>query len=84
MMKMKIPPTLHKVERPPKPITADARWATSAQVCNRYSRSQMWLWRKLRDDPDFPKPAYDGKRMAFSVPELDAYDRALLSKRIGA
>jgi predicted DNA-binding transcriptional regulator AlpA len=75
----------HKRAAPvPKPITADTAWATSAQVLRRYSRSQMWLWRKIKHDPAFPKPVYDGRWMMFSVAELDAYDRALLSKRVGA
>ena len=56
-----------------KPIPPDALWMTSTQVCRRYGgKSYMWLWRKVRYDPDFPKPRYDGRLQHFSVPEFDA------------
>lgn len=71
--------------RPAKPIPADAIWLTSNQVCARYgAKSQMWLWRKIKRDPDFPKPVYFGRMMMFLVAELDAYDHGLISKRVGA
>ena len=67
--------------RPAKAIPADALWITSNQVRARYGgKSDMWLWRKIKHDPDFPKPTYDGRLMQFSVPALDDYDR----KKIGA
>src|SRR5215208_6854186 len=41
----------------PNPAPADAKWITSNQCCDRYGgRSQMWLWRKVKFDPAFPKP----------------------------
>jgi hypothetical protein len=65
---------------PPK----GARWLTSNQVLARYGgRSQMWLHRKLLNDPEFPRPAYDGRYRIFPVDELDAYDAALLAAREG-
>jgi hypothetical protein len=68
--------------RRPKPLPPDAVWATSLQVRARYGgTSDMWLYRKLKNDPDFPKPSYDGPLMMFSVAELEAYDRKLLSKK---
>jgi hypothetical protein len=70
--------------RPPKLLPADAVFATSAQVCRRYGgKSRMWLWRKLRDDPAFPRPTHDGPHMMFAVAELNDYDRALISKKTG-
>jgi hypothetical protein len=70
--------------RAAKPIPADAVWMTSNQLRARYGgKSHMWIVRKLRNDPDFPKPAYDGRMQIFSVAEFDEYDRLLLSKRSG-
>jgi predicted DNA-binding transcriptional regulator AlpA len=66
----------------PKPLPPDAVWATSLQVRARYGgTSDMWIYRKIKHDPDFPKPSYLGRLMMFSVSELDQYDRKLLSKK---
>jgi predicted DNA-binding transcriptional regulator AlpA len=71
--------------RPAKPVPADAVWMTSNQVCARYGgKSHMWLWRKIKRDPAFPKPVYFGRMMMFSVAEQDDYDRGIISKRVGA
>lgn len=35
----------------------------------------MWLERRLKNDPDFPKPTYFGRLRFWKVAELDAYDR---------
>jgi predicted DNA-binding transcriptional regulator AlpA len=43
----------------------------------------MWLWRRIKDDPDFPKPVYMGRRRLFSLAALDDYDRSLLQKMVG-
>jgi hypothetical protein len=67
--------------RDPKPILPGARWAGSKQVCIRYGKSLMWLWRKIHHDPRFPKPVYDGRLQIFNIAELDEYDRQLLSQR---
>jgi predicted DNA-binding transcriptional regulator AlpA len=55
------------------------RYSTANQVCERYGgRSKMWLWRKLRNDPKFPRPMEMGKNLRlFDDGELDAYDAAL-------
>ena len=67
------------------PIPPDAVFASSVQVRNRYGgKSEMWLWRKLRNDPNFPKPRYDGRLMQFVVSELNAYYRKLIGKTGGA
>jgi hypothetical protein len=64
------------------PIPPDAIWISARQVCQRYGgRSHMWLDRKLRNNPDFPRPAYDGRIRIFRVAELDDYDRALIAAR---
>jgi hypothetical protein len=61
-----------------KPVPADARWLSGKQVRDRYGgKSEMWLFRKLRDDPDFPRPRYSGHLKIFSVDQLDEYERNL-------
>ena len=54
-------------------------YSTATQVRERYgNRSAMWLWRKLRDDPRFPRPLDMGRNLKlFDDAELDAYDLAL-------
>jgi hypothetical protein len=70
--------------RAAKPVPVDAIWMTAKQVCRRYgNKSEMWLFRNIKNNPDFPKPSYQGRMKIFSVAEFDAYDRLLLSKRIG-
>jgi hypothetical protein len=63
------------------PLPIGAKWATPIQVCDRYGgKSDMWLWRKIKDDPNFPKPFYMGRRRLFLVAALDAYDLSLIQK----
>jgi hypothetical protein len=67
--------------RPPKPVPVDAIWITARQVRRRYGDlSEMWLWRKLRDDPDFPQPYFNGHLRTWKVPELDAYDLKMATR----
>ena len=51
------------------------RWLTGPQVCVRYGeRSHVWMWRKDKTDPDWPKPMWlDGKKH-YAEDQLDAYD----------
>ena len=40
---------------PPKNCVRFKRYLTGPQVCERYGgRSLVWLWRKLKADPNFP------------------------------
>jgi predicted DNA-binding transcriptional regulator AlpA len=53
------------------------RYLTSAQVLERYGgRSQMWLWRRLKYDPRFPKPLKISGRQYFDEEALDRFDHA--------
>jgi len=54
-------------------------YSTARQVRERYGdRSGMWLWRKLKSDPKFPRPMSMGKNLRlFDDDELDAYDASL-------
>ncbi|WP_439399275.1 hypothetical protein ACRQ5Q_17900 [Bradyrhizobium sp. PMVTL-01] len=67
--------------RKPSPLPDDAAWATASQVCRRYGRrSLMWLWRKL-NDPQFPKPRYEGRLRLYEVAALNQYDRDVLKRK---
>jgi hypothetical protein len=53
------------------------RYSTAPQVCERYGgRSAMWLWRKLKFDPNFPRPFVIASRRYFDEDELDQFDNA--------
>jgi hypothetical protein len=68
--------------RKPVPAPDDAKYLTSNQVRARYgNRSAMWLYRKNRHDPVFPKPFYFGRMQMFLVADLDAYDATLIQRR---
>jgi predicted DNA-binding transcriptional regulator AlpA len=50
---------------------------TAVQVRQRYGNaSDMWLWRRLRDDSNFPRPIEIRKRRYWKLSELIAWERA--------
>jgi hypothetical protein len=67
--------------RAPAPIPPDARWITSKQLRAYFGGlSDMWVVRKIRDDPDFPRPRYNGHMKFFSVAEIEAYEKKLATQ----
>jgi hypothetical protein len=71
--------TTHKSKRGPS-VPSRKRYATADQILKRYgNRSKMWLFRTLKNDPEFPRPftAGNGKRYRlWDEDELDSYDEA--------
>jgi hypothetical protein len=68
--------------RRPVPIPTDAVWISGRQVRARYGdRSHMWLVRKIRNDPNFPRPTYFGRLQFFRSAKLDEYDRDCIDKQ---
>jgi predicted DNA-binding transcriptional regulator AlpA len=60
------------------------RYLTAAQVKRRYGDvSDMWLWRRFKNDPHFPKPLRhtNGGPRIWDEAELDAYDETLKQER---
>jgi hypothetical protein len=54
-------------------------YLTSGQVRERYgNRSDMWLWRKLKYDPKFPRPMVTGRLRLWDEDKLDQYDDACM------
>ena len=50
-------------------------YLNAPQLKHRYGgRSDMWIWRRLVDDPDFPKPFVMGKQRYWRLSELLAYE----------
>jgi predicted DNA-binding transcriptional regulator AlpA len=37
-------------------------------------RSDMWLWRRLENDPDFPRPIRIGRKRYWRLSELLAFE----------
>jgi hypothetical protein len=67
--------------RKPVPVPPDAKWISTKQLLARYgNRSAMWAWRKIENDPDFPKPTYFGRNQMHSVALLDAYDELIIAR----
>jgi predicted DNA-binding transcriptional regulator AlpA len=57
----------------------------AAQVRARYGGcSDMWIWRRLKGDPDFPRPVYIAKRRFWRLGELVVWERALASRPVAA
>lgn len=51
-------------------------WLSSRQVLTRYGgRSAMWLWRKVKQDPSFPRPVYFGRLQFYRLDLLEEYER---------
>jgi predicted DNA-binding transcriptional regulator AlpA len=56
--------------------SADDRYLSAKQVRARYAdASDMWLWRRLNDDSDFPKPLEICGRRFWKLSGLIAWER---------
>jgi hypothetical protein len=52
-------------------------YLTAPQVRQRYgNKSDMWLWRMLREEPQFPRPIVIRRNRYFRLRELVAYEAA--------
>lgn len=57
----------------------------TSQLRARYGGvSHMWVERRLKDDPDFPRPLYIAKRRFWRVAELIAWERCVEGRTIAA
>jgi predicted DNA-binding transcriptional regulator AlpA len=58
------------------------KFLTVAQICARWGdRSTMFVERKLRDDPRFPRPMKLGGRLRlFDEAEIEAYERGFVAR----
>lgn len=52
------------------------------QLRKRYGDvSHMWVERRKKDDPTFPKPVYFGTRRYWNVRALEVWERTAASRR---
>jgi predicted DNA-binding transcriptional regulator AlpA len=67
----------------PKPKTRNTTdgYLRAPELCKRYGVSDMWLWRRLRDDPSFPKPMRINRIRYFRISELEAWERRQQRRR---
>ena len=76
------PPPRQRETRPPDP---HAKYATASQVRLRYGgRSEMWLSRILKNDPDFPRFIKIGRFRFFDIAQLEACARPSQSRGVTA
>ena len=60
------------LDRPTQTLPANR---TGVQTSLRQRQDGMWIYRKVRFDPAFPKPLVINQRHYFDEDELDNYDR---------
>jgi predicted DNA-binding transcriptional regulator AlpA len=59
----------------------NAEFLNSKGLRQRYGGvSQMWIHRRLLNDPRFPRPSLIGKRRYWKISDLTNYERALATK----
>jgi predicted DNA-binding transcriptional regulator AlpA len=64
------------------PDTTEKTFLTSAQLRTRYGgRSHMWLERRLKSDPLFPRPQYFGRLRFWDRAAIEAWERATATGR---
>ena len=52
-------------------------YGPAREICDFFSRSDMWLWRTLRDDQNFPRPKYLNGRRLFNWGAIYDYAESL-------
>ena len=55
----------------------------SRQLRERYANvSEMWIWRRLHGDADFPKPLVIEKRRMWKLSDLEKWERKRASHEV--
>lgn len=49
-------------------------YLTARQVCERYGRSSIWVYRRVKNDPQFPRPIFIAGQKYFRLADLEAYE----------
>lgn len=63
-------------------IPAGAKCVTPKAACAKFSRGKSWLWDRVKNDPEFPRPLYTAPGAPlFLEHELDAYVAKLAAAR---
>jgi predicted DNA-binding transcriptional regulator AlpA len=63
----------------------DGKFGTMQQVAAHYGGTVMLIYRRMKNDPTFPKPVYFGnvKKPYFIWKEIEAWDAAAIAARDG-
>lgn len=69
-------------KRKDRAVPDDAIYVSVAQLRRRYGGiSRMWLFRRLRDDPTFPKPTNLGQGTRYwRIADLEVWERSVAAK----
>lgn len=54
-------------------IPSGAKCLKPANARKKLDRGNSWLWDRVKNDPDFPKPIYLGTSPVFLEHEIDAW-----------
>jgi hypothetical protein len=61
------------------------KYVTVAMLRARYADvSAMWVERRLKDDPSFPRPIFFGRLRFFDLSEIERWEQAQILKSSGA
>jgi hypothetical protein len=62
-------------QRPVRPVPPDATYMSGRQLRRRYGDvSHMWIERRLKNDPDFPRPEFFGSQRFYKISAVEAYE----------
>ncbi|GAC1626749.1 MAG: hypothetical protein NVS9B10_15000 [Nevskia sp.] len=62
-------------------VPAGAKCLPPKKAGAKFDRSVSWVWKRLKEDPEFPRPFYLGKNApVFIESELDQYLAAMTEK----
>jgi hypothetical protein len=68
--------------RPARPTPPGAVYMSGRQLRDRYGgRSHMWIERRLKDDPNFPRPEYFDPQRFFKICAIEAYERLCAARQ---
>jgi hypothetical protein len=69
-------------QRPVHPVPHEAVYMSPRQLRRRYGDvSHMWIERRLKNDPDFPRPEYFGPQRFFKICAIEAYERLCAARQ---
>lgn len=60
--------------------TSENSFITAPQLFERWQCSHMMIVARLRDDEQFPKPVYFGRRRRWRVNEIEKYEKLLAAR----
>lgn len=63
------------------PMNTNTQLLTTLGICEKLAISRPTLWRRRKNDPNFPQPIYIGVRtVRFRLADVEAYIESLVTK----